>query len=111
MLVNVVLCLVAEWSLMQQYPLLKYKLVKYFDVLSLPTIASILWMSTKVSAPEVWFPITAGSCPSNFKYSMSHGSVVVSKHGLYGGGLGSIPTAITTMTAAGGDAEHVSLNH
>ena len=42
---------------------------------------------------------------------VSHGSVVVSKHGLYAGGLGSIPTAITTMTAAGWDAEHVSLNH
>ena len=40
-----------------------------------------------------------------------HGSVVVSKHGLYVGSLGSIPTAITTMTAAGGDTEHVSLNH
>ena len=42
---------------------------------------------------------------------MSHSSVVISKHGLYVGGLGSIPTAVTTMTAAGGDAEHVSLNH
>ena len=41
---------------------------------------------------------------------VSLSSVVVSKHGLYVGGLGSIPTAITT-TAAGGDAEHVSLNH
>ena len=41
----------------------------------------------------------------------SHGSVVVSKHGLYAGSPGSIPTAVTTMTAAGGDAEHVSLNH
>ena len=39
------------------------------------------------------------------------GSLVVSKHGLYVGGLGSIPTAINTSTAAGGDAEHVSLNH
>ena len=39
---------------------------------------------------------------------VSHGSVVVRKHGLYAGGLGSIPTAITTMTADGGD---VSLNH
>ena len=43
--------------------------------------------------------------------TVSCSSVVVSKHGLYVGGLGSIPTAITTMTAAGGDAEHVSLNH
>ena len=33
------------------------------------------------------------------------------KHGLYVGGPGSISTAITTITAAGGDAEHVSLNH
>ena len=38
-------------------------------------------------------------------------SLVVSKHGLYVGGPGSIPTAITTRTAADGDAEHVSLNH
>ena len=42
---------------------------------------------------------------------MSHGSVVVSKHDLYVGSLRSIPTAVTTMTVAGGDAEHVSLNH
>ena len=42
---------------------------------------------------------------------LSHSRVVVSKHDLYAGSLGSIPTAITTMTAAGGDAEHVSLNH
>ena len=42
---------------------------------------------------------------------MSHSSLVVSKHGLYAGSPGSIPTAITTRTAAGGDAEHVSLNH
>ena len=42
---------------------------------------------------------------------MSHSSVVVSKHGLYAVGPGSIPTAVSTMTAAGGDAEHVSLNH
>ena len=40
---------------------------------------------------------------------VSRGSLVVSKHGLYAGSLGSIPTAITTRTAAGGDAEHVSL--
>ena len=43
--------------------------------------------------------------------TVSHGSVVVSNHSLYAGGPGSIPTAVTTMTAAGGDAEHVSLNH
>ena len=42
---------------------------------------------------------------------VSRGSLMVSKHGLYVGGLGSIPTAVTTRTAAGGDAEHVSLNH
>ena len=42
---------------------------------------------------------------------VSHGSVMVSNHGLYAGSPGSITTAITTMTAAGGDAEHVSLNH
>ena len=42
---------------------------------------------------------------------VSHSSVVVSKHGLYVGSPGSIPTAGTTMTATGGDAEHVSLNH
>ena len=38
----------------------------------------------------------------------SCGSVVVSKHGLYVGSPGSILTAVTTMTADGGDAEHVS---
>ena len=36
---------------------------------------------------------------------------MVSKHGLYMGSPGSIPTAVTTRTAAGGDAKHVSLNH
>ena len=36
---------------------------------------------------------------------------MVSKHGLYVGGLGSFTTAVTTRTAAGGDADHVSLNH
>ena len=46
-----------------------------------------------------------------FRVMVSHGGLVVSKHGLYAGGPGSIPTAITTMTAAGGDAEHVFLNH
>ena len=50
------------------------------------------------------------TCTNYVIYSVGHGSVVVSKHGLYVGSLGSIPTAITTMTAAGGDAEHVSLN-
>ena len=43
--------------------------------------------------------------------TVSYSGVVVSKYGLYVGGLASIPTAITTMTAVGGDAEHVSLNH
>ena len=47
----------------------------------------------------------------NFLIYGSCSSLVVSKHGLYAGGLGSIPTAVTTRTAAGGDAEHVSLNH
>ena len=42
---------------------------------------------------------------------LSCSSLVVSKHGLYAGSPGSIPTAVTTRTAAGGDAEHVSLNH
>ena len=36
---------------------------------------------------------------------MGCSGVVASKHGLYAESLGSIPTA------AGGDAEHVSLNH
>ena len=45
------------------------------------------------------------------KHQVSHGGVAVSKNGLYVGGPGSIPTAVTTMTPAGGDAEHVSLNH
>ena len=44
-------------------------------------------------------------------YYVSHGGLVVSKHGMYVGSPGSIPTAITMRTAAGGDAEHVSLNH
>ena len=42
---------------------------------------------------------------------VSCSGVVVSKNGLYVGSPGSIPTAVTTITAAGGDAEHVSLNH
>ena len=37
--------------------------------------------------------------------------LVVSKHGLYVGSPGSIPTAVIARTATGGDAEHVSLNH
>ena len=37
--------------------------------------------------------------------------LVVSKHGLYAGGLGLSPTsATTTRTAVGRDVEHVSLN-
>ena len=48
---------------------------------------------------------------ANLLMDMSCGSVVAGKHGLYVGGPGSIPTAVTTMTAAGGDTEHVSLNH
>ena len=48
---------------------------------------------------------------SGLFWPVNHSGVVVSKHGLHVGGLGSIPTAITTMTAAGGDAEHFSLNH
>ena len=44
-------------------------------------------------------------------FIVSCSAVVVSKHGLYVGSLGSIPTPIITMTAAGGDARHVSLNH
>ena len=47
----------------------------------------------------------------NFYYMKGKDSVVGRKHGLYVSSPGSIPTAITTMTAAGGDAEHVSLNH
>ena len=43
---------------------------------------------------------------------VSHSSLVVSKHGLYVGSLGLIPTAATTTrTAVGGDAEHISLNY
>ena len=48
---------------------------------------------------------------ATFAHKTFNSSLVVSKHGLYAGSLGSIPTAITTRTAAGGDAEHVSLNH
>ena len=47
----------------------------------------------------------------NYKTHFTCSSIVVSKHGLYAGSPGSIPTAVTTMTAAGGDAKHVSLNH
>ena len=43
--------------------------------------------------------------------AVSRGGAVVSKHGLYAGGPGSILTAITTMTAAGRDDEQVFLNH
>ena len=42
---------------------------------------------------------------------VSCGGLVVSKHALYVGSPCSIPTAVTTKTAASGDAEHVSLNH
>ena len=42
---------------------------------------------------------------------LSNSGLVVSKHGLYAGSPCSIPTAVTTRTAAGGDTEHVSLNH
>ena len=48
---------------------------------------------------------------TNCHKNVSCSSVAVSKHGLYADGPGSIPTTVTTMTAAGGDAEHVSLNH
>ena len=42
---------------------------------------------------------------------VSHCGLLVSKHGLYVGSLGSISTAVTTRTAAGGDTGHASLNH
>ena len=42
-------------------------------------------------------------------YKCGQSGIVVSKQGLYADGPGLIPTAITTRTAAGGDAEHVSL--
>ena len=45
----------------------------------------------------------------HYLVDISYSSLVVSKHGLYVGSPGSIPTAITTRTATGGDAEHVSL--
>ena len=60
-------------------------------------------------SPAIYTYVTG--VKSIYQILMSRGSVVVSKHGLYVGSPGSIPTAITTMTAAGGDAEHVSLNH
>ena len=44
-------------------------------------------------------------------FCVSHSGLVVSKHGLQVGSLGSIHTTATTGTAVGGDAEHVSLNH
>ena len=46
-----------------------------------------------------------------YLHNLNHSGLVLSKHGLYVGSLGSIPTAVTTRTAAGGNAEHVSLNH
>ena len=49
----------------------------------------------------VLFECTPHLISLTLSYIVSHISVVVSKHGLYAGGLGSIPTAITTMTAAG----------
>ena len=43
--------------------------------------------------------------------AVSHSGLVVSKHGLYVDSTGSIPPTITTRTAAGEDAEHISLKH
>ena len=56
-------------------------------------------------------PGISSSLCSLFIYKVSSSGLMVSKHSLYVGGQGSILTAITTRTAAGGDAEHVSLNH
>ena len=42
---------------------------------------------------------------------VSCSGIMVRLHGLCVGGLGLIPTVITTRIAAGGDADHVSLNH
>ena len=55
--------------------------------------------------------VSGGSNHIRPKYQVSHSSLVVSKHGLYVGSLGSIFTAVTSRTAAGGDADHVSLDH
>ena len=78
-----------------------------------------VWIVIKVTLPkctDIYFvyPNVEPKCEfsiNKLMFGVSHGSVVVSKHGLYMGGPGSIPTAVTIMTAAGGDAEHVSLNH
>ena len=64
------------------------------------------WNYRKINNPHTFWEIII-----TMVSSYPCGSVVVSKHGLYAGSPGSIPTAVTTMTAAGGDAEHVSFNH
>ena len=67
-------------------------------------------MSINQTSCNMLYPVYIYLCVYLYTF-VNHGGVVVSKHGLYVGGPGSIPTAITTMTAADGDVEHVSLNH
>ena len=71
----------------------------FYSLKILPSIISILYKG-QILLKE----------PLNY-LELSRSGLVVRKHGLYVGGPGWIPTAITTRTAAGGDAEHVSLNH
>ena len=67
--------------------------------------------TTTLPVTVVWSGVSSITINVTMAPTVSCSSVVVSKHCLYVGSPGSIPTAVTTMTAAGGDAEHVSLNH
>ena len=67
------------------------------------------WILQKKALAQINGDVTSRTF--SFSFKVRHCGLAVSKHGLYVGGPGSIPNAITTRTAAGGDAEHVSLNH
>ena len=68
------------------------------------------WMASAFLMAVLVVALASPNC-SSILGLVSQSSVVINKHGLYAGGPGSITTTVTTMTAAGGDAEHVSLNH
>ena len=74
-------------------------------------IATIIWWSRMAISHFYWHLVVNNANFTLLLCNVSRSSLVVSKHGLYVGSPGSIPTGITTRTAAGGDAEHVSLNH
>ena len=62
----------------------------------------------KINSPQIFL---LGIESEIHIFMVSHSGLMVSKHGLYVGGLVSIPTTATTSrTDVGGDAEHVSLN-